>query len=551
MRDGPSDRLHREESSLGVRLAASLREHAEEQARRLPLSHSGEPRRLEPDSMGEWERVEPSTQRSTARTLLGRDEMVGGGDCEREGGFGALCEVLLVVTESDLRKRNVPVAFTKPDRRPCTVGGRLRAEVDIVTAKALGIDAASREQPQAFRAAEKARIHDSSTRVPALLHHPAPDTGHAKIHVLTIVDGVGAGGGAESTAAALVGRIDPKRFERTLCVTRPSRARLLDTLREAGVNIVELDRRGRLDVGAWASFIRYVRANPVDILHSHKFGSNVWSALAARVLPISRLITHEHSWSFSGDRRRVLLDRYVIAPKASAMVAVSAEDARRMNAVEGIPRDKIRLIPNGIEVQAPADPTELRKILGIDPSTPIVGFVGSLRPEKRVDVIVDAVAELSRAGSGPGLCLAVIGSGPEEAALRARATALGIADSVRFLGFRSDAPDLAAGFDVAVLASEREGAPLALLEYMGLGRAIVATSVGGIPEIVHDGVHALLVPPRDAPALATAVGTLLGDPTLRMKLGRAAADRQVSEFGLDVMTRRIEDLYLEVLGLTS
>ena len=145
----------------------------------------------------------------------------------------------------------------------------------------------------------------------------------------------------------------------------------------------------------------------------------------------------------------------------------------------------------------------------------------------------------------------LVGAGPEEAALRDQVREASIADAVTFLGFRPDATTLAAGFDVAVLASDREGAPLTLLEYMALGRPIVTTSVGGIPEIVEDGRHAVLVPPGDAASLASAIGRLLDDPAERLRLGSEAAARQAAQFSFEEMTRRVERLYLQLLGRTE
>jgi glycosyltransferase involved in cell wall biosynthesis len=356
------------------------------------------------------------------------------------------------------------------------------------------------------------------------------------------------GGGGERVAAAVTAALDPERFDRALCVTRPSPHDQLEELRGAGVTVIELDRRRRLQPLAWLPLVRHARRHGVDILHCHKFGSNAWGAVTARLIRAPVLVTHEHSWSFTGDRRRMLVDRHVIAPRAAAMVAVSSLDARRMVEIEHLPRDKVRVIPNGIVTPRVADPLALRRELAIDPAVPVVGFVGRLRPEKRVDLILAAAATLL---SERKLHVVLVGAGPEEAALRDQVREAAIADAVTFLGFRSDATTLAAGFDVAVLASDREGAPLTLLEYMALGRPIVATSVGGIPEIVEDGRHAMLVPPGDAAALAGAIGRLLGDPTERLRLGAEAAARQAAQFSFDEMTRRVESLYLELLGRTE
>ncbi len=369
-----------------------------------------------------------------------------------------------------------------------------------------------------------------------------------RVRVVTLVDRVIGGGGGERVAAALTAALDPERFDRTLCVTRPSPREQVEELRAAGVTVIELDRRRRLQPLAWLPLVRHARRHGVDVLHCHKFGSNAWGAVIAPLIRAPVLVTHEHSWSFTGDRRRMLVDRHVIAPRAAAMVAVSSLDARRMVEIEHVPRDKVRVIPNGIVTPRVADPLALRRALAIDPEVPVVGFVGRLRPEKRVDLILTAAATLLRERK---VHVVLVGAGPEEAALRDQVREASIADAVTFLGFRPDATTLAAGFDVAVLASDREGAPLTLLEYMALGRPIVTTSVGGIPEIVEDGRHAVLVPPGDAASLASAIGRLLDDPAERLRLGSEAAARQAAQFSFEEMTRRVERLYLELLGRTE
>ncbi len=282
------------------------------------------------------------------------------------------------------------------------------------------------------------------------------------------------------------------------------------------------------------------------MLHSHKFGSNVWCAVLARLAAVPVLVTHEHSWSFKDDRVRIMLDRRLVAPVASAMIAVSAEDARRMIEVEGIPQRKIRVIPNGIATLDGLDSRLLRRELRLDDRTLIVGMIASLRPEKRVDLLLDAAKRLVE---GDRLFhVAIVGGGPLRDDLQARAETLGVDGCVSFLGFREDARELAGAFDVAVLSSDREGTPLSLLEYMALGRAIVATSVGGIPDVVAHEREALLVPPGDAGKLAAAIARLLAAPEERARLGSAAAARQRKEYDIVATTRRLEDLYLELLG---
>jgi len=363
---------------------------------------------------------------------------------------------------------------------------------------------------------------------------------------VSVVDRLFGGGGGERAAAQLIQHLDATRFDRTLCVTRPSSTSLLDEVRAAGVRVLALDRSAQFDLRAWRPLLRLLRAKQVDVLHSHKFGSNVWCAVLARLAAVPVLVTHEHSWSFKDDRLRIMLDRRLVAPVASAMIAVSAEDARKMIEVEGIPERKIRVIPNGIAAVDGLDSRLLKRELRLGDETLIVGMIASLRPEKRVDLLLDAAKLLME--DDRQFHVAIVGDGPLRAELQARAETLGVAGCVSFLGYREDARELAGAFDVAVLASDREGTPLSLLEYMALARAIVATSVGGIPDVVAHEREALLVPPGDASKLAGAIARLLAAPEERARFGSAAAARQRKDYDIVATTRRLEDLYLELLG---
>lgn len=366
-----------------------------------------------------------------------------------------------------------------------------------------------------------------------------------RIKVVTLVDRVGAAGGGERVAHQIATRFDPSRFESILCTTRPSDPGAIAQANACGVRTVELARRSRRSVAPWARLARLLRDERVDVLHSHKFGSNVWGSLLARAAGVPVFVAHEHSWTFDGDRLRLLLDRYVIAPRAAAVVAVSTLDGRRMVELEGVPPDRVVLQPNGVPRPTGVAGGSLRALAGVPETAPVVGIVARLSHEKRVDLFIDAVALLL-----PGardLHAVVVGDGPEEAALRRRIDDLGLAGRVTLLGRRDDVLDLVADLDVAVLCSDREGCPLTLIEYMALGRPVVATRAGGVADLVRDGRDALLVERGDAPALAGAVGRLLADRELARRLGASAAARQAQEFDIDLVVRRIEALYVSLL----
>lgn len=364
----------------------------------------------------------------------------------------------------------------------------------------------------------------------------------ARLCVLTVVDNLMAAG-AETVATRIALGLDPERFESIICSTRRSSRRHVEDARAAGAEVLELGRRSRLDVWRWLPLVRLLRSGRVDVVHAHKFGSNLWLSQLTRLGKAPVFVAHEHSWSYEGALRR-LADRELIARRADAVVAVSPADRTRMIELERIPEQKVVLVPNGIPDAPAGDARRIRRELGIPSDAPIVGTVCGLRPEKELETAVRAVARL--APSRPDLRFLVVGDGPERERLDRLASELGA--PVTFLGHQPhrELPDLLAAMDILVCSSRFEGMPLAVLEWMAAGRAIVASRVGGIPAILEDGREALLVPPRDYVAFADAIAQLLDDPAERRRLGRAAQERQRAEFRFARTLSLVEGLYVRL-----
>lgn len=379
-------------------------------------------------------------------------------------------------------------------------------------------------------------------------------TTKSKLRVLTLVDGIGTYGGGETLARAITTRLDKRRFEATLCVTRwepsPEFSGALAELDAAGVRFVGLERHRRLDLRPWGTVLRMLRGG-VDILHSHKFGSNVWAAALTTLARPPVFVAHEHTWSYSGDRLRILLDRRLIASRADALVAVSRDDQRKMVEIERIPPEKTRFIPNGIDLEPPPKDAgkRIRRELGLGVDQPVIGTVATLRAQKALDVLIEAALILREEFTDLAVLVAG-GADPqaaEEAArLEALVARLGVGETVRFLGPRDDVPSLLAALNVAVISSDYEGSPLSAMEYMEAALPVVATRVGGVPDIVVDGETGLLVPPRDPVAIATAVTRLLAEPELARRMGEAGRRRRRAEFDLSATVRRVEQLYEEL-----
>ena len=384
----------------------------------------------------------------------------------------------------------------------------------------------------------------------------SPTGGHdGKLRVVTLVDRLGTGG-AERLAIQTTTRLDPERFDRTLvasrdfgvAVSKQHVANALEDLRRAGVRVIGLKRTSARQVWAWWPLYRLLRRERVDVLHSHKFGSNLWGTVVGRLARVPVIVAHEHTWSYEGQPLRKLADRAVIARGSSAFVAVSREDQRRMIEVERIRPEDTLFIPNGIPAPPAASGNDGRAELGIPADAPVIGTVSVLRPQKALDVLLRATKILVQ--EFPGLRVLIAGEGDRRFALEDLATELGLDDTVMFLGVRTDVPDVLESLDVAVSTSDFEGSPLSVMEYMAAARPIVATRVGGVPDLIDDGVQGRLVDPQDPAAFAEAVAGLLRDPQGARQMGERARERRRSEFDIDVMVRRLEALYEKLRAKT-
>ncbi|MBA3585933.1 MAG: glycosyltransferase [Gemmatimonadetes bacterium] len=231
---------------------------------------------------------------------------------------------------------------------------------------------------------------------------------------------------------------------------------------------------------------------------------------------------------------RACVDRYI---------AVSEEVARRMRARFRVPASKLQVVRNGIDLDRycrAADP-RLRLLLARDEPRAVVLTVARLDPQKGHEYLLAAAAAI------PQAVFVFAGEGEERPRLERMARALGVADRVRFLGHRSDIPDLLAVCDVFVLPSLYEGLPLAVLEAMAAAKPVVATAVGGTDEAVTNGKSGLLVPPAEPSALADAIRTVLGDPTVARRLGEAGQARARREFSASRMIREVSGVYEDLL----
>ena len=353
----------------------------------------------------------------------------------------------------------------------------------------------------------------------------------------------GGGGGAEVFTVGLARALPSDRFDVRVCAGREAEGFLVTLLEEAGIPWFCLERSGR-DPRPFLRLLRYLRDEPIDVLHTHMFGSNVWGTVIGRMAGVPVIVAQEHTWSYQGQPLRKLLDGQVVGRFASRFVAVSEADRGRMVSIEKVRPEKTAVIPAAFVERHSENGRDARAELGIPPGAPVVGTVASMRAQKALDVLVDAFAVLL--GSLPDAHLLLVGDGECREEVEARVREHRLVDRVHFTGNRPDVPAFIAAFDVSALSSDFEGTPLFVFESMALGTPVVATAVGGVSEVIEDGRSGVLVPPRDSAALAEALEGLLRDPARREAIAAAGHER-LQHFTIERVAERFAALYAELL----
>ncbi len=347
-------------------------------------------------------------------------------------------------------------------------------------------------------------------------------------------------GGAERMMLQLAEQLRERRHQVVPIGPANGDPWLATQFRSAGFEPETYTLRRPADPRCLAQIAGMLRHHRIDIVHSHDYFAAVYGGAAAWLLRKPHVITMHGTRFYLGRARRRMVLRWS-ATRSRALVGVSAATADELATSLRLPRSSIRVIYNGVP-QPRGDAARIRRELQLGREEHLILAVGSLFPVKGHLALIEALSVLA-AGDGPRWRAAIAGVGDQREALRTAIRERGLTDRVHLLGFREDVGDLLAAADVYAMPSLSEGSPLALMEAMFAGRAIVASRTGGIPELVAHDAEALLAQPGDAAALAAALKTLLGDAGLRARLGAAARRRAASSFTLERMTDEYERLY--------
>ena len=355
-------------------------------------------------------------------------------------------------------------------------------------------------------------------------------------------------GGAENAMFMLLGSLDRVQWEPTLLIEdAPEVEPLARRAAELGVPVrrippLPLGRTGARRVPGMARLLR--RERPA-VFHAHMSSPVAckWGLTAAVLARVPAVLGTVQVGAYEPDRSSYWQLR-ALARRVDRYLAVSGEIATELVDDLGWPAEKVEVVYNAVDVDraAATAPPALRAQLGGSETRPLVLTPARLDAQKGHDTLLEAIAEV------PDALFLLAGDGPERARLEARATELGVAERVRFLGRREDVPELMAACDLFALPSLYEGSSLAVLEAMAAGIPVVSSAIGGTEELIEDGLSGLLVAPGDAPALAAALRRLLSDPRLRGDFATRARARVEAGLRREQNAERVADVYRELLG---
>lgn len=360
-------------------------------------------------------------------------------------------------------------------------------------------------------------------------------------------------GGCSAVAFSLIKKLETSGLRVFVLLLRESS--LHESAKRCGLKVTIIPRQSKLDWSLIKKIRTFMKEIGCGLIHTHSIGSTFYGRAAKLLLPGTHLVTTVHADTLNQlcEALGSPLMAYGFYKLDSAMAIMSDRLLPVSNALadllvaRGMPRSKVTVIRNGIDLPAllPGDDVaSVRAEFGLSHDVRVVAAVGRLVPLKNLGLFLDmAKVLLDRRDA---VRFIIIGDGPLRAMLERMACDLGVREKVIFTGWRSDMARLYRLMDVFVLTSTMEALPVSVLEAMAFGKPVVATDVGGVPEIVRDGETGLLVRARDGSALCEAVTALLDDASRRRLIGQAGRKRVEQEFSMEVMAEKVCRVYAEL-----
>ena len=375
----------------------------------------------------------------------------------------------------------------------------------------------------------------------------------SRLNIVHICDHLGWAGsrmhGVKRLFAWMIPRFDATRYNVSLISLR-RKDLSEDTLEQYGIDVTYLGRH-KFDPRTYPALLKVLEAKRANIVHMHGYGATTFGRLCARRMKIPSVL-HEHANHGDTPWFQKVADR-MLAPHTDLAIAVSESTAEFTIRARLMPAERTKVVYLGSPLDEFARPrshaeiSAARASLGITDETIAVGTVTRLMPSKGNQYLVEAVPEIVR--RQPRVRVLIVGEGELQEELEAQARALNLGQALTFVGFRRDVAEVLAALDIVVFPSLWEGTPLTAFEALAAGKPIVATDADGLLDILTPGHDALVVPKRDAAAVARGVVELIETPGLAASLSQQA-QRTGAKYDIAVFVRKMEQLY-EILHRTS
>lgn len=354
-------------------------------------------------------------------------------------------------------------------------------------------------------------------------------------------------GGLERIVVDLV-RAGAELDQRSSIICLERTGTLASQAEDLGARVVCLDKRPGLRLGLVRALKTVLRELNPDVLHTHQVTPLFYAGPAAKAVGVPLVVHTEHGRHYTDNKRARWLG-WVAGKFAAKFFCVTAKIAEEVLAFGVAPRRKIQVVTNGIATHRFREGqhrTETRRALGIAPDAPVIGTTGRLDEIKRQDVLIRAFAQVQ--ARLPTAELLLVGDGPLKCDLMGLAESLGIKERVHFAGYQSEPERYYQAMDLFAITSRSEGMPLAVLEAWAAGLPVIASKVGGLPDLIEEGRTGMFFPSGDETALALALTRVLADKDLARRMGEAGGQLVENRFSLEHMARAYQGHYLELLG---
>lgn len=353
-------------------------------------------------------------------------------------------------------------------------------------------------------------------------------------------------GGAQVALFRLLKHLDKERFSQSVVCLYNGDGAIAAQIRTLGIPVTDLNMSNKLRLDAFWRFYRLLQEQQPLILHTWMFHANIPGRVLGRIAGIPVIISSIRTMGQEGIFRH-RSDRFTAA-LSDRIVCVSENVAKYAEQTIHLPPEKLVVVPNGVDpndYRSLPSKAEARNLSQLPDSALIIGAIGRMHRVKGLSILLRAFAQLAELHRTVHLLF--VGEGPDRQLLIDQAQDFGLNSKVTFLAFQKDIPKLLPALDLFVSASLHEGMPNAILEAMAAGLPVVATDVGGTPEVVQDGQTGFLVPPGEYEALAISICKLLEDPDLRCRMGKEGKERVAKNFSIEQMTQQFEQLYEQLL----